>query len=115
MCCKKFIKMFRVHFFEKLSLVLILICYTSHGESVTNTTEENLEDESICGLSKKQIQEAMFFSSNSSVIKAILVDPKCLDSGLNVSQDQCLAEQYKLIECLEKECFLAKGKNTFLY
>lgn len=106
--------MFRIHFFEKLSLVLILICNTFHGESVTNTTEKNLEDESICELSKKQIQEAMFYSSNSSAVKAILVDPKCMDGGLNVSQDQCLAEQYKLIECLEKECFLTKGMKTYL-
>jgi len=90
--------------FKKLCFILLTICHTFYGQSLKN----NLEDNLICGLSKKQIYEAMSYTNKYS-FKGITKNLECLEEQ-NISNDQCLTEQYKLIECLQKEYFLAKGK-----
>lgn len=105
---KKIIRMRVAKFFEKLFFVSMIICHIFFGQSMAT----DLNDYSICGLSKKIIQEAMSYSKNDT-IKSIAVNSKCLDER-NVHNNNCLTEQYKLIECLNKEYLLAQGKNTTL-
>jgi len=81
--------------------------HTFNGESL----KVDPEDGSICGLSKKQIQKALSYSKKS--IKGIAIDAKCLEERNN--SNEYLAEQYKLIECLQKEYLLAKGKYNNEY
>lgn len=97
--------MYDVNFFEKLCFILITICHTFDGQLLKNDLENNL----ICGLSKKQIYEAMSYTNNKYKIKGIVKNLECLEEQ-NFTNDHCLTEQYKLIECLQKEYFLAKGK-----
>jgi len=96
--------MYDVIFFEKLFVMLITVCHMFNGQTLKNDFEDNL----ICGLSKKQIHEAMSYSNKYS-LKGIAKNSECLEEQ-NIGNDHCLTEQYKLIECLQKEYFLAKGK-----
>lgn len=96
--------LYDVNFFEKLSFILITIFHMFYAQSLKNELDDNL----ICGLSKKQIHEAMSYNNKYS-FKGIAKNTECLE-GRNISHNQCLIEQYKLIECLQKEYFLAKGK-----
>lgn len=93
--------MYCVNFFKTLCFI-ILICNAFCGQSSLIT---DLEDSSICGLSKKQIIDALTDS-----VKSIAIDPKCLEDQV-FKNDRCLIEQKKLIECLHKEFFLTNGKN----
>lgn len=68
----------------------------------------DLEDSSICGLTKKQIQRALLHSKKS--FKGIAINARCLKQ--NRSNSKCFSEQNKLIECLQKEYLLAKGKRV---
>lgn len=92
----------------KFSLLFIIICHTYYAHTLIVDLEKN----SICGLSKKQIQETLLCSKKYPN-KGIAINSKCLQKQ-NIQNDQCLTEQYKLIECLRKECFLAQGKSTHL-
>ncbi|XP_027842180.2 uncharacterized protein LOC114123418 [Aphis gossypii] len=98
--------MYDVIFFEKLFVMLITICHMFNGQTLKNDFEDNL----ICGLSKKQIHEAMFYSNKYS-LKGIAKNSECLEEQ-NIGNDHCLTEQYKLIECLQKEYFLAKEQGN---
>ncbi|KAE9545200.1 hypothetical protein AGLY_000743 [Aphis glycines] len=77
-----------------------------NGQTLKNDFEDNL----ICGLSKKQIHEAMSYSNKYS-LKGIAKNSECLEEQ-NIGNDHCLTEQYKLIECLQKEYFLAKEQGN---
>jgi len=101
----KFNTMYYVNFFEKLCFILITIFHTFHGQLLKNDLENNL----FCGLSKKQIHEAMSYTNNKYKTKGIAKTSECLEER-NMTSDRCLAEQYELIECLHKEYFLANGK-----
>lgn len=100
--------MCRTNFNVKFSLLFIIICHTYYAHTLTIDLEKN----SICGLSKKQIQETLLCSQKYPN-KGIAINSKCLKKQ-NIRNDRCLTEQYKLIECLRKECFLAQGKSTYL-
>lgn len=82
------------------------MCHTIYGQ-----LNINLED-SICGVPKKQIQEVMSYSNKMPLI-GFALNSMCLEKQ-NINNDQCLKDQHKLIECLQKECFLAKG-NRIIY
>jgi len=97
--------MYYVDFFKKLCFIFIIICHTFHGQLLKNDLENNL----ICGLSKKQVHEAMSYTNNKHKTKGIIKNLECLEER-NITNDRCLTEQHKLIECLQKEYFLAKGK-----
>ena len=97
--------MYDVNLFQKICFILIAICHMFYGQLLKN----NLEDNLICGLSKKQIHEAMSCTNKYS-FKGIAINSECLEER-NISNEHCLTEQYKLIECLQKEYFLAKGKH----
>lgn len=81
---------------------ILLIFHVLYGYS----TIIDQDDNSICGLTKKQIQESLS-SSNEYPIRGIALSPKCLEVQ-NKNIDQCLAEQNKLIKCLQEEYY--KGK-----
>ncbi|CAI6345416.1 unnamed protein product [Macrosiphum euphorbiae] len=53
----------------------------------------------------------MSYTNNKYKIKGIVKNLECLEER-NFTNDQCLAEQYKLIECLQKEYFLAKEQGN---
>lgn len=103
--------MYNLIFFKKLShFELEFFVMMIYGVFCGHSTIIDLEDNSICGLTKKQIQDLLSYS-NKYPIKGIALSPKCLEVQ-NVNYDQCLMEQNKLIECLQKEYFLAKGKTN---
>lgn len=91
--------MFNFDVFVELSFILLIIFHT-HGQKF-------LKDDDICGLTKKQIQEALSHSLKYSV-NGIAINSDCLE-GQNINNDQCLKEQSKLIECLQREYVLTKG------
>lgn len=95
-----------INFNTKLIFVLIIFCHTCYGHTLTLDLEEN----SICGISKKKIEEILLYSKQY-ITKGIAINSKCLNER-NIGNDKCLTEQYKLIECLRKECFLTEGKKT---
>ncbi|XP_025200913.1 uncharacterized protein LOC112598599 [Melanaphis sacchari] len=49
--------------------------------------------------------------SNKYSLKGIAKNSECLEEQ-NIGNDYCLTEQYKLIECLQKEYFLAKEQGN---
>lgn len=91
--------------FKNLIIVILFICHTLNGQS---SLINDLEDSSICGLSKNQILDAL-----SDSVKCIATDQKCLEDQL-FKNDRCLKEQQKLIECLHKEQFITKGKHIII-
>lgn len=61
----------------------------------------------VCGLNMKQIDELL----SHSAVKGITTNSKCSETQNFNSYQQCLNEQNKFIECLQKEYFITKGKN----
>ncbi|VVC44344.1 Hypothetical protein CINCED_3A021695 [Cinara cedri] len=79
--------------------------YLFSGLFVTDS-EENY----ICGFSKKQIQDTLLYAKKYPT-KGIALNYACLKEQ-NIGNDRCLTEQYKLIECLRKECFLTNEQGN---
>lgn len=101
--------MYDKNIFKKLchlntSFFFILICHTFYGHSMAI----NQKDNEICGLTENQIQESLSHP-NKYLMRGIAINPRCLKSE-NVVNSECLTEQNKLIECLQKQYMLAKGK-----
>ncbi|XP_022165295.1 uncharacterized protein LOC111030205 [Myzus persicae] len=107
MSTTRFNTMYYLNFFEKLCFILITICQTFHGQLLKNDLENHL----FCGLSKKQIHEAMSYTNNKYKTKGIAKNVECLEER-NITNDHCLTEQYELIECLHKEYFLANEQGN---
>jgi len=91
-----------INYFEKLCFILMITFHTFNGQSMKAVPE----DSSICGLPKKQIQRALSHSNKS--FNGIAMNARCLER--NNSNSKCFSEQNKLIECLQNEYLLAKGK-----
>lgn len=82
---------------------MIITFYTFDGQSM----KVDLKNSSICGLPKKQIQ--MTLSHLKKSVTGIAINATCLEEQ-NSSNNKCIAEQHKLIECLRKEYILAERK-----
>lgn len=105
--------MYNLIFFKKLGhFKLEFFIMMIYGVFYGHSTIIDLEDGSICGLTKTQIQDLLSYSYEYP-IKGIALSPKCLKAQ-NINNDQCLMEQNKLIECLQKEYYLAKGKTMII-